>query len=75
MTNKTILVTGGAGFIGSHLCSKLIENNCFVYCVDNLSTGSKKNINHLLSLKILNLLNMILLAVLIMIKKLMKFII
>jgi len=49
MTNKTILVTGGAGFIGSHLCSKLIENNCFVYCVDNLSTGSKKNINHLLS--------------------------
>jgi len=48
---KTILVTGGAGFIGSHLCSKLLTRGDYVICLDNLYTGSKKNIDHLLSKK------------------------
>ena len=44
---KTILVAGGAGFIGSHLCKKLLEKENKVICVDNLLTGQKKNlINH-----------------------------
>lgn len=42
------LVTGGAGFIGSHLCDTLIKNGFQVYCLDDLSTGSLKNISHLL---------------------------
>lgn len=46
---KTILVTGGAGFIGSHLCENLIENGYAVICADNFFTGSKENIIHLLS--------------------------
>lgn len=46
---ETCLVTGGAGFIGSHLCDKLIEGGYKVICLDNLLTGSKKNIEHLLS--------------------------
>ena len=46
---KTILVTGGAGFIGSHLCDKLIESGNAVICLDNLLTGSQRNIAHLLS--------------------------
>ena len=41
---KTILVTGGAGFIGSHLCKKLLEQGNNVICLDNLFTGSKENI-------------------------------
>lgn len=45
---QTALVAGGAGFIGSHLCKSLIENNFFVVCVDNLITGEKKNIDELL---------------------------
>ena len=48
MTNK-ILVTGGAGFIGSHLCERLIAGGHDVLCVDNYFTGSKKNVEHLLS--------------------------
>src|SRR3989344_828220 len=48
---KTILVTGGAGFIGSHLCDKLIEQENTVVCLDNLLTGSQKNVAHLLSNK------------------------
>lgn len=44
---KTILVTGGAGFIGSHLCDSLVNNGSKVVCVDNLFTGSKDNISHL----------------------------
>ncbi len=44
---KTILVTGGAGFIGNHLCRLLIEKGHYVICVDNLFTGSKDNINDL----------------------------
>lgn len=46
--NKKILVTGGAGFIGSYLCEKLLEHDKAVVCLDNLFTGSKENIAHLL---------------------------
>jgi len=50
LTNhKRILVTGGAGFIGSHLCEKLLQAGADVLCVDNFFTGSKNNIDHLLS--------------------------
>lgn len=45
---KRILVTGGAGFLGSHLCAKLIEQGNEVICVDNLFTGTKRNIYPLL---------------------------
>jgi UDP-glucuronate decarboxylase len=45
---KRILVTGGAGFLGSHLCERLIDQGHDVLCVDNYFTGSKKNIEHLL---------------------------
>lgn len=45
---KRILVTGGAGFLGSHLCDKLINEGNDVICVDNLFTGNKDNIRHLL---------------------------
>lgn len=48
MLNKKILVTGGAGFLGSHLCDRLIERGDEVLCVDNLFTGTKANIAHLL---------------------------
>jgi UDP-glucuronate decarboxylase len=44
---KTILVTGGAGFLGSHLCDRLIADGHDVLCVDNFFTGSKRNIEHL----------------------------
>ena len=46
---KNILVTGGAGFIGSHLCEHLLKNGNYVICLDNLFTGSKKNISHLIN--------------------------
>lgn len=46
MKNK-VLVTGGAGFIGSHLCERLVESDNQVFCVDNLFTGSEDNIRHL----------------------------
>jgi len=45
---KKILVTGGAGFIGSHLCEKLLGSGNAVICLDNMYTGSLRNINHLL---------------------------
>lgn len=45
---KRILVTGGAGFIGSHLCERLLDDGNEVICVDNFFTGSKQNIIHLL---------------------------
>lgn len=48
MSRKRVLVTGGAGFLGSHLCDRLIEEGNDVICVDNLFTGSKDNIRHLL---------------------------
>ena len=46
---KRILVTGGAGFIGSHLCEKLLDAGNHVLCVDNLFTGQKANIRHLMN--------------------------
>ncbi len=47
ITNKTILITGGAGFIGSNLCQFFIDNNNKVVCLDNFATGHKHNISHL----------------------------
>lgn len=46
--SKKILVTGGAGFLGSHLCERLLESGNDVLCVDNFFTGSKSNIAHLI---------------------------
>ncbi|MEO8905008.1 MAG: UDP-glucuronic acid decarboxylase family protein [Polyangiaceae bacterium] len=46
---KKLLVTGGAGFIGSHLCERLVQAGEDVLCVDNYFTGSKKNVAHLLN--------------------------
>ncbi|WP_353471268.1 SDR family oxidoreductase [Salipiger sp. H15] len=48
-SRKRILVTGGAGFLGSHLCDRLLEGGAEVLCVDNLFTGTKRNIEHLLA--------------------------
>lgn len=45
---KSVLVTGGAGFIGSHLCERLIEAGHEVICLDNFFTGTKRNIEHLI---------------------------
>ena len=44
-----VLVTGGAGFLGSHICDRLVDEGHDVICLDNLFTGSKKNISHLLN--------------------------
>jgi UDP-glucuronate decarboxylase len=46
---KRVLVTGGAGFLGSHLCERLLAEGSDVICLDNFFTGSKRNIAHLLS--------------------------
>lgn len=46
---KRVLVTGGAGFLGSHLCERLLAEHCDVLCVDNFFTGAKENISHLLA--------------------------
>jgi len=43
------LITGGAGFLGSHLCERLLQNACEVLCVDNFFTGARQNIEHLLT--------------------------
>ena len=48
---KKVLVTGGAGFLGSHLCDRLVTQGHHVLCVDNYFTGSKRNITHLLDYK------------------------
>ena len=45
---KRILVSGGAGFIGSHLCTRLVNEGHYVICLDNFFTGSKDNIKHLM---------------------------
>ena len=50
-TDIKCLITGGAGFIGSHLCDSMISKGYEVYCLDNLSTGDRRNIAHLLSHK------------------------
>ena len=47
-TPKRVLVTGGAGFIGSHLCERLLDDGHEVICLDNFFTGMKRNISHLL---------------------------
>jgi len=47
-TRKRVLVTGGAGFVGSHLCERLLADGCDVLCADNFFTGTKDNIIHLL---------------------------
>ncbi|MDA9309058.1 SDR family oxidoreductase [Flavobacteriaceae bacterium] len=47
LSNKTILVTGGAGFIGSNLCEALLEKGNKVVCLDNFATGKRENVAHL----------------------------
>lgn len=47
MNEKTVLITGGAGFIGSHLCKRLLNENCRVICLDNFYTGRECNISEL----------------------------
>ena len=47
MTQKTAVVTGGAGFLGSHLCDRLLLEGMKVVCIDNLLTGNLNNISHL----------------------------
>ena len=49
MKKSTILIAGGAGFLGSHLCDLYLERGFRVFCIDNLSTGSEDNISHLVS--------------------------
>lgn len=49
MANRTVLVTGGSGFLGSRLCEELLNRGNDVVCVDNFYTGSKRNIRHLLN--------------------------
>jgi UDP-glucuronate decarboxylase len=46
-SGKTVAVTGGAGFIGSHLCEALLESGCEVVCLDNFQTGTPANVAHL----------------------------
>lgn len=48
MSSKRVLITGGSGFLGSHLCDRFLEEGYEVICMDNLLTGDKKNIAHLL---------------------------
>lgn len=48
-TRKRVLVTGGGGFIGSHLCERLLQNECEIICVDNFFTGRRSNVAHLLN--------------------------
>ena len=48
-TRKRVLVTGGAGFLGSHLCERLLNDGCEVLCADNLYTGRKENVAHLMA--------------------------
>jgi len=48
LTSKRVLVTGGAGFIGSHLCRRLLADGCEVLCVDNFYTGTRMNVDELL---------------------------
>ena len=49
LTNRRVLVTGGAGFIGTHLCTRLLARDDEVLCVDNFYTGTRHNVQHLLS--------------------------
>ena len=47
MSERSVLVAGGAGFLGSHLCDRLVERGDHVLCIDDLSTGRSANIAHL----------------------------
>ena len=47
-TRTRVLVTGGAGFLGSHLCERLLEQGCEVLCVDNFFSCDRQNVEHLL---------------------------
>src|SRR5258708_24497894 len=49
LRERRMLVTGGAGFIGSHICERLLERGDHVICVDNFYTGTRRNVHHLLS--------------------------
>lgn len=49
ITNKNILITGGAGFIGSNLCEELLKQGNYIVCMDNFATGKRENINPLLN--------------------------
>jgi dTDP-glucose 4,6-dehydratase len=51
MTQKRVLITGAAGFLGSHLCDRFIKEGCFVMGMDNLITGDLRNIEHLFKLE------------------------
>src|SRR5579859_3580320 len=53
-----VLVTGGAGFIGSHLCDRLIARGDSVWCIDNFHLGSKRNVDHLMRLPQFHLVEM-----------------
>src|SRR4029078_6725071 len=45
---KRVLITGGAGFLGSHLCERLLKDGSIILCVDNFFTGARRNVEHLL---------------------------
>lgn len=47
---KRVMVTGGSGFLGSHLCERLLKDGCDVLCVDNFYSGTKDNVSHLIGL-------------------------
>lgn len=55
LTERRVLVTGGVGFIGSNLCTRLLERGNEVLCVDNFYTGRRRNIQHLLRTHCLSL--------------------
>ncbi|HEY8003221.1 MAG TPA: GDP-mannose 4,6-dehydratase, partial [Phenylobacterium sp.] len=48
---RRVLISGGAGFLGSHLAERLLAEGCQVLCVDNFFTGTRRNIEHLLDEK------------------------
>ena len=48
--NVRVLVTGGAGFLGSHLCDRLLDEGREVLCIDNFYTGTRRNVRHLIGL-------------------------
>ncbi|MCK9256242.1 MAG: NAD-dependent epimerase/dehydratase family protein, partial [Bacteroidales bacterium] len=55
--NSKVLITGGAGFIGSNLIEKLLRQNNYIVCLDNFSTGKKENINQFIENKNFKLIN------------------
>jgi nucleoside-diphosphate-sugar epimerase len=55
---ERILVTGGSGFLGSHLCDRLLDEGANVICVDNFFSGTRRNVEHLLGDKRFELIHM-----------------